>query len=65
LKVILMAKKKKLWYEFTSGFIGGTVKKPVKGLTKSMDVAKRQKVKGTRLRKIVFPSLWAMWKSKK
>ena len=58
-----MAKKKKgEFYEFTSGFFGTTVQKPTKGLTKSLAVAKRQKVKGTRLRKVVFPSLWAKCK---
>lgn len=57
-----MAKKKKVWYEFTSGFLGDTVQKPTKGLTKSLQVAKKQKIKGTRLRKVVFPSLWAKCK---
>ena len=55
-----MAKKKKgLFYEYTAGFFGNTVQKPTRALTKSLQVAKRQKVTGTRVRKKMFPKLWA------
>jgi len=56
--------KKQTYFEFVGGFVDGVVTKPATGFTKSRKVALAHKVKGTRLRKVLYAKKKKTWWNK-